>query len=574
MGSPGARAGATWIVVGTALLVIPCAALFIATAGFFAERPLAAWQGLAAVGVGIASSAVSARALGVERTRAIFVTAAVIGGVLLAGGGLASAVYDLGFDSQSYHQRAVMELVNGWNPIRGAPAVDGVYAPFVAHYSSGTWVQAALVALLTGDVEAGKVVNLVALAASFCLGRGALEYTGLASRRSAWLLSVAAALNPVSVVQAFTFYVDGYLGSMMVSTGAALALAVAFPRRLFLGVSALCLVVLANTKFTGIVFATPLLVGAVLALLHFRRGWAAVRRFAAAHAGAYAVALGFVGFHPYVTNAVQHGHPFYPLRGPTVAHTITGLRPPALAEEGRALRLVRSVFADPARPWRDSAAIYKSPFSVSAAELEEYAAPDARVGGWGPLFGAAVLVAAIALLPAWRRPRRDGVVLSIAVASLLGSALANSECWWARLAPQVALVPLVVAVFLARRFSGHAVLAVLLGNAALVVGAQALYVPRHSAELERFLDGLARDRPELYVSDRWIAPLRRLREHGVDFVAVRDDGDEPDPALESRLPCRPLRVFPGTMNEIRYCAAPQAIANFTREVSPLCAGCR
>jgi hypothetical protein len=108
------------------------------------------------------------------------------------------------------------------------------------------------------------------------------------------------------------------------------------------------------------------------------------------------------------------------------------------------------------------------------------------------------------------------------------------------------------------RASGQFLIALLLGNAAIVVASQALYVPRKSAELARFLSDLGRESTLVYVADRWVAPLRRLQEYDVPFVAVLDDGDEPDPELASRLPCGPLRVFPGTMNEIRYCAVIEA----------------
>jgi hypothetical protein len=503
-------------------------------------------------------------------------TALTLGGVLFLGAVLASRIYDLGFDSQSYHQRAVVDLASGWNPILEPVRVRGVYAPFVAHYSTGTWVQAALVFLLSRDIEAAKLVNVIALAASFCLSRGALEYTGLVRPRFALFAALAAALNPVTVVQAMTFYVDGYLASMVVGAAATLLLVVAEPRRLFFGAFGMVLLLLTNAKFTGVVFALPLSAAAAILLIRRQAGWKTVARFVAVQALACGVALGFVGFHPYVTNTVAHGHPFYPLRGPVVAHTIDGLRPMELARhEGRLERLVRSVFADPARPWRNSGAIYKLPFTVTEAEFEVYATPDARVGGWGPLFSAVAVAAACGLVVALVLGRRDRVPLLVATGSLAVSALMNSECWWARLAPQIALIPVVVAIALGRcgaprpgerfaspgpisRASGQFLIALLLGNAAIVIASQALYVPRKSAELERFLSDLGRESALVYVADRWVAPLRRLQEYDVPFVAVLDDGDEPDPELGSRLPCGPLRVFPGTMNEIRYCAVIEA----------------
>src|SRR5512132_1725369 len=82
-------------------------------------------------------------------------------------------------------------------------------------------------------------------------------------------------------------------------------------------------------------------------------------------------------------------------------------------------------------------------------ELLLYGTPDARLGGWGPLFsGALVLSLGVATL-LFARSRRGRAALGLVLGAVIASMLTNRECWWARLAPQLALVPVAVALFAA-----------------------------------------------------------------------------------------------------------------------------
>jgi hypothetical protein len=561
-----ARPGALWLVAGGTLVVAGAAAVCSSVAGFFWGARLASWQGALAIAMAFAWSVGASLALRAPITRTVALSWALVGGAFAAGNVLCSHVYDLGFDSQSYHQLGIVELGNGWNPILRPEISGGAYALFVDHYSIGNWIQAALVVGATHDLEAAKVLNVLAMLATFCIWRGALVYAGMTTARLAWVIALLAALNPIAIVQATTFYVDGYLASMMASLAAVLILVVATPRPLFFTLSVAVLVLLANTKFTGVVYPLPLLAAAGFLLHRHTRARATLRKFVVSHVAGYVIAVGLAGYHPYVTNTLAHGHPFYPLRGHQASHDVAALRPPALAHvASRVERLTRSVFADAASPWRDSARIYKLPFTIGTGELELYGTPDARVGGWGPLFSGSLVLSLVGLAFFCVRRGKTRVVLSVVVTALVVSALLNAECWWARFSPQLALLPVVVAtaLLMAReaaerrwRALGCVLAAVTLANAGLIAVAQGFYVPRRSASLERFLRELADSHPTLYVADRWVAPLRRLREHGVAFTAVRDDGPDPDPELGTRMPCHPLHEFPGTMNEIRYCVVP------------------
>ncbi|MFM2420087.1 MAG: hypothetical protein RL385_4810, partial [Pseudomonadota bacterium] len=350
------------------------------------------------------------------------------------------------------------------------------------------------------------------------------------------------------------------------------SLAIYAPRPLHFAIAGALITLLANTKFTGVVYVVPLAAGAVLAcwLRHGRRPSV---QLAWSQLGAFGLALGGLGYHPYVTNALRHGHPFYPLLGSNQLHDLRFLRPLRIAAAGRVERLFVSIFGDPSRDFVNALAIMKWPLSLGRAELARFGTPDPRVAGWGPYFSAILLVciaSAMAMLLQRRSPRR-AAFSAIALLALSVSALLNAECWWARFSPQLCLVPLVVAVTLMStservrvpRVLGALVMAMCLANHGLVVGATLHGVLQRDAAVKAALDELAERGATLYLSRRWPAPLYRLRARGIPFVAVADDGDEPDPALAYRMPCGPLLGFPGTMNEVRYCAgsAPRALAN-------------
>ena len=86
----------------------------------------------------------------------------------------------------------------------------------------------------------------------------------------------------------------------------------------------------------------------------------------------------------------------------------------------------------------------KLPCTVSLTEIKHFASPDVRVGGFGPLFGGALLLAIVVSgLLLWRYPgRRCEHNGQIVLMALIGAkTLLFSETWWARFAPQLWLIP-------------------------------------------------------------------------------------------------------------------------------------
>lgn len=93
-----------------------------------------------------------------------------------------------------------------------------------------------------------------------------------------------------------------------------------------------------------------------------------------------------VGAHPYVTNTVGHGNPFYPLMGDSPLDIVPSNVPLLLEQLNPVERLWRILF------WRDGTATIrrtkriKPPLMLYPSELTYAGMFDTRIAGSGPLF--------------------------------------------------------------------------------------------------------------------------------------------------------------------------------------------
>jgi len=249
---------------------------------------------------------------------AILLSLAVI---FLAGIYGAGYLYDLSWDGQAYHQEAVIQLSNGWNPFHDAP-LKGIHSVWINHYAKGPWIAAASLYAITGHIEQGKVFNLLLIASSFFIALAAF----MAHYRERWIeplvLSLLAAGNPVSILQSPTFYVDGQLASMLVIFLALGYLSVFTRRKAVLPLLALSVIITVNIKFTALVYILVISAVVIFYLLLKKQtdlaGMVAMALIPGLLAGFF-----LVGFNPYVTNTLRQGNPFYPLAGPNATDIMT-----------------------------------------------------------------------------------------------------------------------------------------------------------------------------------------------------------------------------------------------------------
>jgi len=459
------------------------------------------------------------------------------------GGAVLGGLYDFSGDGQWYHLPGIVALAEGWNPLRVPRLADwnpgfeqevGSAAVYVQHYAKAVWIVAAAAYRATGALEAAKVFNLLWLSAAFFLTRGFLCRVGF-SRGWANLLALTVALNPVTLYQVPSFFLDGQLAVVCTLL---IVLSLDYfrePRWQTLVLLAACTVMLVNAKFNGLVYAIAL-VAALSAAAWWKGRRAEARRYAAGQTAFILFAILVVGYQPYVTNLLMQGNPFYPAVGRDAASDAATRgqfnvwAPPEFVAKGRVEKLATSLLAESSGA--ESMPRFKVPFTITKQELYIFFNTEPRYGGFGPWFGSVLLATLAAYLLARKRMSADTWVTGALLALLVtGTALLNPEAWWARLSPQIWLVPSILLGAMAIRAKGWprsaaALLVVLLiGNSMLVA---ALNWGRAVEKSMAFRDQLAHLRSlsssgpldiTTHPSFRMVTE-RRLRAHSVPFERV------------------------------------------------------
>jgi len=358
---------------------------------------------------------------------------------------VAGYFYDVSPDGQEYHQEAILQLHNGWNPYFTALPQTANQAIWINHYAKGMEIIQSAIYHATGNIEAGKATNFIALIAGYFLSVSAMLSFGLPLAKSR-IIAVLLSLNPVTVNQLLTFYVDGVLASFLVMLICAI-LFVILERQLPYQLLLVFAIILAiNVKFTAIVFVA-LFTGSAAIWSMWHRRVRPLKQLIAT--GAAAVILAFIiGFNPYVTNTIRHGNPLYPLLGPDKVDIMTHNLPGTFEGMSKIKRFAVSLFShtDNAMAVTGGKPDLKIPFTVKKTDINSAGKVDTRIAGFGPLFSG-ILVLALGLFialcirfrayPAFKHPAFLLLVLAVSVAVI-------PEAWWARYVPQLWLVPLVM----------------------------------------------------------------------------------------------------------------------------------
>ncbi|TBL72447.1 hypothetical protein [Paenibacillus thalictri] len=471
------RIACTATVTGMTLLTFVAAAFMVPALLFLTGLPMS-WADLwLAAGLAVAFAWFASKKLAAEGHMAVFAISAGLSALLFVCGFIVCGwFYDLSYDGQAYHQEAIIHLAEGWNPAYDKElAVPTGQSLWINHYAKAAEIAAASVYMATGHLEQSKLINLLAIFASGLLSAGALLALKPGNRISAWVVAALLALNPVSVYQSFTFYVDGLLGSLLLCLLALGCLAFVRPGWLTLTAYTLAMIMIMNIKFTAIAYAGVLTVALLVALYMSEQfGWLK-RLFRIAAVGGIIGAL-IVGYNPYVTNTLHYGHPFYPLAGENAIDVVKNFTPRNLERMNRFEQVAASYFAEPmGNDTAKKPTQFRWPFTFSAKELPTFAETDVAVAGFGPLFSGALLLALLVLALAFRRRPAIALAAGGVIAALAVSSFINPAAWWARYVPQLWIVPL-ICVWLAFCLKGYRLLQGVGVALAVVIAANALLV--------------------------------------------------------------------------------------------------
>lgn len=364
-------------------------------------------------------------------------------------------IFDNSYDGQTYHYEAEVAIANGWNPIKQKLTTGTANIFFINHYAKGYETAAAYFMAFFKNPESGKALNILLLAACFFYLSYLLQQLKIFQNRF-WLFFVALiiSLNPVTICQLFTFYVDGQIASLITLLIASLYLSMKQRSNLHLIIAVAVFCIMGDIKFTGFIYSI-LIFGFFGLWLIFKR--INVLRFILAGTAAFVITFFLIGFNPYLTNTIQQSNPLYPLVGKNKIDIITPVQPLSFAHKSSLQKFTESNFSESHNIHGHIVTPepkFKIPFTFSINEWLVFKGSECRIAGYGPMFGGVLLISFLLLLVALfiRKTaiiKEDAFIISILVLLTL---VINPEMWMARYVPQLWLFPFCICWLLKRNF--------------------------------------------------------------------------------------------------------------------------
>jgi len=422
-----AIADAVWM--GCVAMLVGFAALYFPTMALFRLGiPLTLWHSFLFLGASMAAALIMAKG-----KVPWWGGWAIWGGVLIAVGVtvlLASPFHDFSCDGMLVRQGYVEDLLQKNCP----PAVPH------PHLLSG-WL-----GLIGGGVDAGKSIHtlLILCAFGFCVRTG--REIGL-SGIWLWVTSLTISLNPVSVYQLSSFYIDGNAGSLLTCLCAMLILNYFNFKQLWAWMlSATVFCILAASKVSGFAYGSIFILALCGSVFFNKRGLTLLQK------SAFLVGFLIILCFGCASHLLERSEGYSwtslatktKLATPSYGVGLYSHAPDSMARMSKAEAFLRSHFAPTAtmtEEWH-----WKFPFWLNRRELAlfEDLNSDPRSGGFGPLYGGVFILAFLAFLLALFRMTIPWVAWVPALGILVSCLL--SQAWWARWVPQGWLVPMAFAV--------------------------------------------------------------------------------------------------------------------------------
>lgn len=377
------------------------------------------------------------------------------------------------WDGNAYHKVATGLLKNGWNPLAESGDSFGhryfgsdkatIYGIWIDHYGKASWIFAASLYFLTGNIECGKVYNLLAVIAGFGVLYYCLTIKLGYKKYSNAIIALLTVFNPVSIAQIFMYYNDGYLGNMLYILIAGLWMYLDHSieiRKQGWSIIIPSMIVLGNIKFTGLLYGGLfcVLFWALSIYKEFKRESIVKHVKNAVYFAVIAViTIGYAGFSTYIQNWISHGNPVYPLAGEGNLNDAIMITNGPAGFEGKPniYKLFYAVFGktenlsynlDKPLP------TLKIPFTVSYNEyLQLGGTSDTRIGGFGILFSGILLMSMILIVICILKLVKEGqkktaccFLANILLITILSITI--SESWWARYSPYFYLLVIIAMI--------------------------------------------------------------------------------------------------------------------------------
>lgn len=383
----------------------------------------------------------------------------ILSGIYLISISLSLGFFDTSWDGQEYHQAAIIKLKEGWNPlyenIDKQLSTDKRVNIWINHYPIASWLFGANLFKFTNNIEIGKMYNFLFMFASFFLTLYLLLSIKL-NRVLSVILSLIASCNPVSVYQSLSFYIDGFMGSLLLCIFALSYIYFIEKKKIYLLFIGFLFITIINIKFTGIIFSSVIAIFTFIGILLLSKNFKKSLLILTILSSFILIGIIVFGYSPYIKNTIIKGNPLYPVYGEDKIDIISNQYPYNFRSFNYFERLIHSVFSYTGGQYSNeartfSSSVLKIPFTIQKNEIFMMNI-DPRVGGFGPFFGGAIIISTIIIIISIIMGRLNknntlNLFLLFIILEILISALIIPESWWARFVPQLwffTIVPIVM----------------------------------------------------------------------------------------------------------------------------------
>jgi len=452
-----------------------------------------------------------------------------------------SLLFDFSWDGQWYHQAAIYNIKDGWNPFfEPIKKFNENNDISIIHFPKGPWYFAASVYSTFGDFEAGKTINFIVIAAAFTVLLASLSEFGFSLLKSL-IISSLIVFNPVVWSEVTTFLVDGLLILYLTIYLATLCSWVKKPQTLSVIIGMMASICLINSKFTGLVFFCVFATFAFIYFLIAKKEY--LFKFIGIHAFTLILGVCVFGFNPYVTNTIERGNPLYPIMGSAKYPSCfaQGFDANEVYEtpqnmQGKSL-FTRFFFAHFGRPGNapynnENKAELIWPFTSNVSDWKAYTFHETRVSGFGPFFSGILIISFVLMLWVIASNKKSFKVLSLLLLGIISTLLISKHFWWPRFAPQIWLIPLLPIIFSLwydnskiRSIYTWILISIVLVNGLIVMTVHLNWEIKSSINLKKQLTEINHEKKIIYVNSGWFekSTNERLNKWGINYKNMPAD---------------------------------------------------
>lgn len=359
--------------------------------------------------------------------------------------------------------------------------------------------------------------------------------------------------NPIATYQAFSYYIDGQLYSLMLIMFCFLLRIYLTPNRTDILVTCLTIAYLINIKFTALVYCI-IFIFFLLVIFYLKNNLQKTARLTAYFGFTILIGTFLFGYNPYATNIIKHHHPFYPLMGEGAHNIMDGNKPASVQNLNRLSAFTVSLFSTAYNGLEETE--LKIPFTTTINELMVYANSDTRLNGFGPFFSGLFILTTcflFSILISRRTDLKNTLFIFAGIFILFFSVFLNPEAWWARYVPQLWLYPIIIGILLLRtsikayNISGKVLIILCLFNTLIVGSISLLGNIVRTQKVQQQLVFLENNKDE--AKSIWIGPFipleRRINERTTLDIK---------PLIKTKFCEKESRMnFYGTWSESKIC---------------------